>query len=169
MAVIAGKGVVGRVINQPAPHAAQVQLLIGRNAAAAVTLERTGAGGAACVGGASDLLLTVDYVSNSGGRPGRRARADVGAGRHLSGRFLVGTVERSETGTNYRTVTVRPAVDFSHLDVVLVVLAKPATDASLLTPGRACRPRPRPRRSQGAAVKLTSVLVDRRSWPSSCR
>jgi rod shape-determining protein MreC len=127
MAVIAGSGVVGRVINQPAPHAAQVQLLIGRNAAAAVTLERTGAGGVA-VGGASDLMLSIDYVSN---------QADIQVGERVMtsgqdgifpGGFLVGYVQRSDKGANYRVVKVKPSVDFSHIDLVLVVLAKPAPD-----------------------------------------
>jgi rod shape-determining protein MreC len=129
MAVIAGQGVVGRVINQPAPHAAQVQLLVGRNAAAAVTLERTGAGGLV-VGGASDLLLTVDYVSNQADvQVGERVLTSGQDGIFPAG-FLVGYVERSEKGTNYRLVKVRPSVDFTHIELVLVVLAKPGTDAS---------------------------------------
>ena len=73
-------------------------------------------------------MLTVDYVSN---------QADVQLGERVvtSGQdaifpvgFLVGTVERSEKGTNYRLVKVRPAVDFSHVDLVLVVLTKPEGD-----------------------------------------
>jgi rod shape-determining protein MreC len=129
MAVIAGQGVVGRVINQPAPHAAQVQLLVGRNAAAAVTLERTGAGGLV-VGGASDLLLTVDYVSNQADvQVGERVLTSGQDGIFPAG-FVVGYVERSEKGTNYRLVKVRPSVDFTHIELVLVVLAKPGTDAS---------------------------------------
>src|SRR6185295_7168263 len=119
MAVIAGKGVVGRVINQPAPHAAQVQLLVGRNAAAAVTLERTGAGGLV-VGGASDLLLTVDYVSNQADvQVGERVLTSGQDGIFPAG-FVVGFVERSAKGTNSRAVKVRPAVDFSHIELVLV-------------------------------------------------
>ncbi len=127
MAVIAGSGVVGRVINQPAPHAAQVQLLIGRNAAAAVTLERTGAGGVA-VGGASDLMLSIDYVSNQADiQVGERVMTSGQDGVFPAG-FVVGYVQRSEKGANYRLVKVKPSVDFSHIDLVLVVLAKPAPD-----------------------------------------
>ncbi len=137
MAVIAGSGVVGRIINQPAPHAAQVQLLIGRNAAAAVTLERTGAGGLV-LGGSSDLLLSMDYVSN---------QADIQIGEKVvtSGQdgifppgFLVGFVQRSEKGVNYRLVKVKPAVEFSHIELVLVVLSKPIVSpaAPVVTPGR---------------------------------
>lgn len=143
MAVIAGPGVVGRVINQPAPHAAQVQLLVGRNAAAAVTLERTGAGGLV-VGGASDLLLAVDYVSNQADvQVGERVLTSGLDGIYPAG-FVVGYVERSEKGTNYRSVKVRPAVDFSHIELVLVVLAKPGTDASLTASGRGVPAAPAP-------------------------
>jgi len=123
MAVIGGRGVIGRVINQPAPHAAQVQLLLDRNAAAAVTLERTGAGGIV-KGGASDQLLSVDYVSNQADvQVGERVLTSGQDGIFPAG-FVVGFVERSEKGTNYRLVRVRPAVDFSHIDFVLVVLEK---------------------------------------------
>ena len=147
MAVIAGKGVVGRVINQPAPHAAQVQLLVGRNAAAAVTLERTGAGGLV-VGGATDPLLTVDYVSNQADvQVGERVLTSGQDGIFPAG-FVVGFVERSEKGTNYRLVKVRPAVDFSHIELVLVVLAKPGTDPSAPTSGRGAAPSARGKESQ---------------------
>ncbi len=136
MAVIAGSGVVGRVINQPAPHAAQVQLLISRSAAAAVTLERTGAGGLV-VGGASDLMLSMDYVSNQADiQIGERVTTSGQDGIYPAG-FLVGFVQRSEKGSSYRQVKVRPAVDFSHIELVLVVLAKPAADHGPATaPGR---------------------------------
>jgi rod shape-determining protein MreC len=124
MAVIGGRGVIGRVINQPAPHAAQVQLLLDRNAAAAVTLERTGAGGIV-KGGASDDFFSVDYVSNQADvQVGERVLTSGQDGIFPAG-FIVGFVARSEKGTNYRLVKVRPAVDFTHIDLVLVVLGKP--------------------------------------------
>ena len=47
MAVIAPKGVVGRIVGPVASHAARVQLLIDRNAAAGAVTERTRAGGMA--------------------------------------------------------------------------------------------------------------------------
>ena len=40
--------------------------------------------------------------------------------------FMIGKVERSERGNGlYRDVTVRPAVDFSNLEEVLVVMVPP--------------------------------------------
>jgi rod shape-determining protein MreC len=122
MAVIAPQGVVGRVIGQPAARAARVQLLIDRNAAAGALSERTRAGGMV-VGVAGDPPLQLQLISNL---------ADVNAGDRIvtSGvdgvypkGFVVGTVERSERGQGlYRNIAVRPAVDFSSLESVLIVL-----------------------------------------------
>ncbi|HUL72974.1 MAG TPA: rod shape-determining protein MreC [Vicinamibacterales bacterium] len=124
MAVIGGLGVIGRVINQPSAHAAQVQLLLDRNAAAAVTLARTGAGGI-IKGGASDGLYSVDYVSNQADvQVGERVLTSGQDGIFPAG-FIVGYVAKSEKGANYRLVRVSPAVDFSHIDLVLVVLGRP--------------------------------------------
>jgi rod shape-determining protein MreC len=133
MAVIGAKGVVGRVINQPAQHAAQVQLLIGKLAGAGVTIERSGTGvalertgtGGIAVGGAGDPPLRLEYVPNSADvKVGDRVLTSGQDGIYPPG-FLVGTIERAERGAVYWTVFVRPAVDFTHIDIVLVVLAKP--------------------------------------------
>jgi rod shape-determining protein MreC len=126
MAVIAARGVVGRVINRPAAHAAQVQLLTGRNAAAGALLERTGAGGIV-VGGAANPPLAMNYVSNLADvRPGDRVVTSGQDGIFPRG-FLIGTVERADRGSGlYREIVVRPAVDYSHIDIVLVMLARPA-------------------------------------------
>jgi rod shape-determining protein MreC len=124
MAVIATRGLVGRVINRPLPHAAQVQLLTGRNAAAAVMFERTGAGGIAA-GGSGDPPLRVELVPNASEiKVGDRVLTSGQDGLFPRG-FVVGTVERAESRAGQWTVAVRPAVDFSQIDVVLVVLEKP--------------------------------------------
>jgi rod shape-determining protein MreC len=127
MAVVGARGIVGRVIGPVSPHAALVQLLIGRNAAAAVTFERSGTG-AMMVGGSADGLLRGEYVP---------ILADIQVGERVttSGQdqvyppgFLVGTVERvAKSGPTDREVLVRPATDFSHIELVLVVL--PGTSA----------------------------------------
>jgi cell shape-determining protein MreC len=55
--------------------------------------------------------------------------------------FRIGQVEKSERGAQlYRTITVRPSVNFSNIEEVLVVLvpAKPATaEADALPAGPA--------------------------------
>ncbi|MCC7009283.1 MAG: rod shape-determining protein MreC [Acidobacteria bacterium] len=127
--VIATRGVVGRVIAPISAGAATVQLLTDRLAAVAVTFERSGSG-AIVVGGAGDLFR-AEYVP---------AAADVQAGERVvtSGQdgvfpqgFLVGTVERvTRPSGGEREVLITPAVDFSHLDLVLVVpISRPATES----------------------------------------
>jgi rod shape-determining protein MreC len=125
MAVLSAKGVVGRVIAPVSQHAATVQLLIDSNAGVAVMFERSRSGGM-IVGGETNGTLRTDFVP---------VLADVQVGEQVmtSGQdgifpsgFVVGTVE-SVTGAGgpQREIRVRPAADFSNLDIVLVLLARP--------------------------------------------
>jgi rod shape-determining protein MreC len=126
MAVLGARGVVGRVINPVARNAATVQLLIDGNAAAAVVFERSRAGGIA-VGGQTDGTLLAEFVP---------VLADVQAGERVmtSGQdgiypagFVVGLVDGvTGAGGPDRAIRIRPATDFSHVDVVLVVVTRPA-------------------------------------------
>ena len=125
MAVIAPAGVVGRVI-LPTSRAAKVQLLIDRNAAAGALVERSRAQGV--ITGSGDNRLRMDYVSEV---------ADVIVGDLVvtSGidgiypkGYVIGQVESVEkSGTSYKTITVKPAVDFTSLEEVLVVLTPTPT------------------------------------------
>lgn len=120
MAVISSTGVVGRVI-LPSPRASKVQLLIDRNAAAGALIERSRAQGV--VVGIGTGLLQMQYV------PGT---ADVVVGDSVvtSGidgiypkGFVIGTIERVDRGPGtFHAISVRPAVDFSRVEEVLVVL-----------------------------------------------
>jgi len=119
MAVLAPEGVVGRVV-QTGPSVAKVQLLIDRNAAAGVLIERTRA--QALVTGVGDGSLHLEFVSATAeiveGDIVRTAGID---GIYPKG-FIVGRVEQvRKAGTAYATIVVRPAVDFSSLEHVLVV------------------------------------------------
>lgn len=123
MAVIAPAGVVGRVIT-PTARAAKVQLLIDRNAAAGALVERSRAQGVAIgTGGA----LRLDYVSGT-------ADVQVGDTVVTSGidgiypkGFVVGQIESIERGQGvFGAIAIRPAVDFSSLEAVLIVVAPPA-------------------------------------------
>ena len=126
MAVIAPAGVVGRVV-MPSRRAAKVQLLIDRNASAGALVERSRAAGV--VTGTGDTRLSMEYVSEV---------ADVMVGDLVvtSGiegiypkGYLIGSIESIEKGSGaYTRITVKPAVDFSGLEEVLVVLTP--------TPGR---------------------------------
>ena len=111
MAVLAPAGVVGRVV-VPSARAAKVQLLIDRNAAAGAIVERSRAQG--IVVGVGDERLRMDYVSEI-------ADIEVGDMIVTSGidgifpkGFVIGRVEAIEkSGTAYKEILVKPAVDFS--------------------------------------------------------
>jgi rod shape-determining protein MreC len=129
MAVIAPRGVVGRIVT-PSGRAAKVQLLVDRNAAAGVMVERSRAQGV--VKGIGETRLQLEFVSES---------ADVAVGDLVvtSGiegifpkGFTIGRVDTVEkTGPAYKRITVMPAVDFSALEEVLVVLTPtPAREAA---------------------------------------
>ena len=120
MAVMAPSGVVGRVV-VPSTRAAKVQLLIDRNAAAGVLIARSRSQGV--VVGTGEERLRMEYVSEV---------ADVTVGDLVvtSGidgiypkGYVVGTVEAVEkSGNSYKQILVRPSVDFSSIEEVLVVL-----------------------------------------------
>jgi rod shape-determining protein MreC len=122
MAVISPQGVVGRIIGPVASRASRVQLIIDRNAAVGAIVERTRAGGMV-VGVEGDPPLRMDLVSNLADI----VKGDVVVASGVDGiypkGFVIGAVERSERGKNlYRDVTIRPAVNFSGLEEVLIVL-----------------------------------------------
>jgi rod shape-determining protein MreC len=125
MAVIGARGVVGRVINPVAPNAATVQLIVGRTAATAVVFEGSNAGGMA-TGGAPDRLLRAEFVPVLAEiKTGERVTTSGQDGIFPQG-FLVGTVERVNRAGPDREIVIRPAVDFTHVDVVLVATGRPA-------------------------------------------
>jgi rod shape-determining protein MreC len=129
MAVIAPAGIVGRIVGTPAAHAARVQLLVDRYAAAGAVTERARAGGMV-VGVEKDPPLAMELVSNLADvKEGDVVVASGVDGIYPKG-FRIGQVEKSERGAQlYRTITVRPSVNFSNIEEVLVVLvpARPAT------------------------------------------
>ena len=125
MAVIAPKGVVGRIVGQPAAHASRVQLIIDHSAAAGALTERSRAGGMV-IGVDKQPPLAMDLVSNlSDVKPGDMVVTSGVDGIYPKG-YTIGTIEAAERGPGlYQLITVRPAVDFSSLEEVLVVLVPP--------------------------------------------
>lgn len=122
MAVLAPSGVVGRV-TRPSARASLVQLLIDRSAAAGVLVERTRVQG--IVVGQGDGTLRMDYAPATGDViPGDRLVTSGIDGLYPEG-FLVGTVTSVTRGDGlYHVIAARPAVDFSRLEEVLVVLQR---------------------------------------------
>jgi rod shape-determining protein MreC len=124
MAVIAPAGVVGRIV-VPSARAAQVQLLIDRNAAAGAIVERSRAQGVVVGGG--DERLRMDYVSEVADVVVGDVVVTSGIDAIYPKGFVIGRVEAVEkSGGVYRRIIVRPAVDFRSLEEVLVVLTPTA-------------------------------------------
>jgi rod shape-determining protein MreC len=128
-AVISPAGVVGRII-MPSARASKVQLLIDRNASAGALVERSRAQGVV-LGDGTDRLR-MEYVSSA-------ADVQVGdlvvtsgiEGIYPKG-FVIGQIESIEKGPGiFSSIVVQPAVDFSSLEDVLVVLTPPVTSDAL--------------------------------------
>jgi rod shape-determining protein MreC len=136
MAVIAPRGVVGRVIGPVAAHASRVQLIIDRNAALGALVERTRAGGMVVGAEGIDPPLRMDLVSNLADVKVGDAVVSSGVDGIYPKGFAVGSVESSAEGPRlHREITVRPAVDFSSLEEVLVVLVPPRGATPMESPG----------------------------------
>jgi rod shape-determining protein MreC len=140
LAVVCPAGVVGRVVT-PSTHASKVQLLVDRNAAAAVIVERSRAQG--IVLGSGENLLRMEYVSTTADiKNGDRVVTSGIDGIYPPG-FVVGQVEDVErVGGTFRHIRVRPSVDFSALEQVLVVLTPPAFAGSGTPPLAPATPPP---------------------------
>jgi rod shape-determining protein MreC len=147
MAVIAPSGVVGRVY-WASPGFSKVQLLIDRNAAAGAIVERSRVQGVV-EGNPVRFGLLLKYVSSTadikvGDRvvtsgidgifPAATELPSSGDASSATGGFpkgfVIGQIESLEKrGGQYDNVVVRPAVDFSTLESVLVVLKRPTGEA----------------------------------------
>jgi rod shape-determining protein MreC len=119
MAIISPAGVVGRVV-VPSARSAKVQLLVDRNAAAGALIERSRAQGV--VVGAGEDRLRLENVSESADIVVGDTVVSSGIEGIYPKGFVIGTVESVEkSGPSYKRITVKPAVDFSSLEEVLVV------------------------------------------------
>jgi rod shape-determining protein MreC len=131
MAIISARGVVGRIVDQPPSlYSAKVQLLIDRSAGAGAIVERSNAGGVV-VGQEGDPPLRMDFVSNLADvKVGDRVISSGLDGIYPRG-FAIGVVEKVNNGAKlYKDIAIRPVVDFSALQGVLIVLDAPARPTS---------------------------------------
>lgn len=120
MAVLAPAGVVGRII-MPAKRAAKVQLLIDRDAAAGAIVERSRAQGVV-VGTGTDRFR-LDHVPGAADiQVGDRVVTSGIEGIYPKG-FLIGQIQSIDRQSGeFTNVVVDPAVQFSELETVLVVV-----------------------------------------------
>lgn len=125
MAVISPAGVVGRVV-LPSARASQVQLLIDLNAAAGALIERTRVQGV--VVGVTNGMLNMRYVPGTADvKTGDLVVTSGIDGIYPKG-FVIGTIDHVDRGVGeYHEIAVRPAVDFSRLEEVLIVRTPPAS------------------------------------------
>jgi rod shape-determining protein MreC len=121
MAVISPAGVVGRII-LPTTRAAKVQLLIDRDAAAGAVTERGRAQGVVVGTGTS---LRFDHVPGTADiKVGDRVVTSGIEGIYPRG-FEIGQIESMERRSGeFSAVIIRPAVEFSSIEAVLVVLTE---------------------------------------------
>jgi rod shape-determining protein MreC len=137
MAVISPAGVVGRIL-MPTARASKVQLLIDRDAAAGVMVERSRVIGVVTgVGSAEELdysagLLDLGYVPGSADiKKGDRVVTSGIDGIYPKG-LPVGEIQSVGRDAGELRIKLKPAVDFSTLEAVLVVRqvleAAPADD-----------------------------------------
>ena len=126
MAVISPAGVVGRII-LPTGRAAKVQLLIDRDAAAGAVAERSRAQGVVVGTGTS---LRLDHVPGTADiKVGDRVVTSGIEGIYPKG-FEIGQIESIERRAGeFSAIIIRPAVEFSSLEAVLVVLTPPSTES----------------------------------------
>ena len=119
MAVISPAGVVGRII-LPSRRASKVQLLIDRNAAAGALIERTRVQGV--VVGIGDGLLHMQYVPGTADVKTGDLVVTSGIDGIFPKGFVIGTIDHADRGAGaYHEIVIRPAVDFSRLEEVLIV------------------------------------------------
>jgi rod shape-determining protein MreC len=121
MAVISPAGVIGRII-LPTSRAAKIQLLIDRDAAAGAVTERGRAQGVVVGTGTS---LRLDHVPGTADiKVGDRVVTSGIEGIYPKG-FEIGQIESIERRAGeFSAVNIRPAVEFSSVEAVLVVLTE---------------------------------------------
>ena len=130
MAVMSPAGIVGRIL-MPTARAAKVQLIIDRDAAAGVMIERTRVAGVVTgVGSAEELgfragLINLNYVPGSADvKRGDRVVTSGIDGIYPKG-LPVGEIQSAERAAGEWRIRVKPSVDFAALETVLVVLKAP--------------------------------------------
>lgn len=152
MPVVGGEGLVGRVI-QASASTATVLLIVDPSSEVASRVAETGEVGAMAGGGRRDMRLTLlnpnavvtagDTVVTASYRPTRSGSSVFPEG------IPIGTISRVDPpgGNVTRRAFVKPAVDFTTLDFVLVVTGvgtpRPAPSASP-TPTGSVSPAPSP-------------------------
>ena len=127
MPVISAEGLVGRILHSYGSHS-DVLLISDPQSSVDVVIEETGGRGL-LQGVASDdaYFCEIEYLEQGKAvRVGDTVKTS-GLGKHFPEGLVVGVIASVDSARHglYQKVTVKPAVDFSSLDTVLVLLAPP--------------------------------------------
>ena len=119
LAVITPEGVVGKIL-AIFPHSAQVLLVSDPSSGVGVALAQSRVQG--ILKGSAGNLCNLHYVMNEETVTGGEAVITSGLDQVYPKGLPVGTVVRVGAGNIYKEIVVKPAVDLSRLEMVLVVL-----------------------------------------------
>ncbi len=128
MAVLAPAGVVGRIIT-PTARASKVQLLVDGDAAVAGVVERSRAQGLVVGTGDGNCPLRMDYVSGTADVMVGDLVVSSGIDGIYPKGFAIGQIQSMEEVAGACSgIVLRPSVEFTTLEAVLVVLTPPEPD-----------------------------------------
>jgi len=123
MPVVNAQGVVGRIVST-SPHYSKVLLIIDQNSSVDCLIQRSRYRG--MVKGVSEDLCKVAYIVKSSDVRQGDVVVTSGLGGVFPKGLPLGTVTKVEerAGELFKEVEMRPAVDFSRLEEVLIILKK---------------------------------------------
>ena len=121
MPVVNSSGVVGRIVSV-SPNYAKVLLIVDQNSAVDCLVQRSRDRG--MVRGQSALICQLDYMVKSGDAKEGDVVITSGLGQVFPKGLPIGTISnvKEGEGTLFKEIEVTPAVDFSKLEEVLVLL-----------------------------------------------
>jgi rod shape-determining protein MreC len=129
LAVITPAGVVGKIL-AVFPHTAHVLLITDLSSGVGVTLAQSRVQGV--LKGGSQNLCQIQYVMNEESVPPGEAVLTSGLDQIYPKGLPVGTVVQTSEGNIYKNIALKPAVDLSRLETVLVVLKPTAAQQQAL-------------------------------------
>ena len=130
LAVITPEGIVGKIV-AIFPHSAQVLLITDSASGVGVTLAQSRVQG--ILKGGSNNLCDLHYVMNEEVVSRGEAVVTSGLDQVYPKGLPVGTVYSAADGNIYKNIRVRPAVDLSRLEVLLVVLKPKGAEQQALS------------------------------------
>jgi rod shape-determining protein MreC len=129
LAVITPEGVVGKIV-AIFPHSAQVLLITDPSSGVGATLAQSRVQG--ILKGAGNGFCDLHYVMNEEYVARGEAIATSGLDQVYPKGLPIGTVVAVGNGNIYKSISVKPAVDLSRLEMLLVVLKPSASEQQAL-------------------------------------